>query len=88
LHYLLQATFEQVLSKLAVLTLKMTTEEYERKRKTMSQDEIMVFLQNRAEQLDLPLYEIRKLKESLYQDNQLATRKHREWKPGAVRHQW
>ena len=63
----------------------MVSEEYQRTRERKTQDETIVFLQNRAQQLDIPLYDIRELRNSLQQDNQLATRKHREWKPAAVR---
>ena len=48
----LQATFEQVLSKLATQTLKMVSEEYQRTREGKTQDETIVFLQKRAQQLD------------------------------------
>ncbi|XP_031568280.1 uncharacterized protein LOC116302983 isoform X2 [Actinia tenebrosa] len=81
---LFQATFEQVLSKLASQTLNIPPEEYEKQRKRKTQNQTIEFLQNKARELDIPLYDIRRLKEALHQDNQLATRKHREWKPGAV----
>lgn len=79
-----QATFEQVLSKLASQTLNIPPEEYEKARKRKTQNQTIEFLQDKAQELDIPLYDIRRLKEALHQDNQLATRKHREWKPGAV----
>lgn len=81
-----QATFEQViLSRLASQTLNIQPEEYEQARKRKTQNQTIEFLQNKARELDIPLYDIRRLKEALHQDQLLATQKHREWKPGAVR---
>ena len=80
-----QETFEQVLVRLASQILKLTSEEYTKTRENMTQEETITFLQNRAQQLNITLYDIKELKKSLEQDNYLATHKHFEWKPAAVR---
>jgi len=62
----------------------MTPEDYSKKRKETTQDGIIDFLQERAQELDIPLYDIRILRNSLHQDNHMASVKHREWKPASV----
>jgi len=64
--------------------LKMTREDYSKKRKETTQDGIIDFLQERAQELDIPLYDIKSLKKSLHQDSHFASAKHLEWKPAAV----
>ena len=80
-----QATFEQVLSKIATTNLKMTTNEYKALRESETLENTMAFLQQRAADENIPLYDITLLQESLRHDNKMATQKHRQWKQPQVR---
>lgn len=82
---LLQATFEQVLSKLATTNLKMAPNEYKALRESETRENTMAFLQQRAADENIPLYDITQLQDSLRHDNKMATQKHRQWKPPQVR---
>ena len=80
-----QATFEQVLSKLATTNLKMATHEYKALRESETLENTMAFLQQRAADGNIPIYDIALLKDSLRHDNTMSSLKHREWKPPQVR---
>lgn len=75
-----------MLSKLATTNLKMTTDEYKALRETETLENTIAFLQQRATDENVPLYDITLLQDSLRHDNMMATRKHKEWKPPQVRY--
>ena len=85
LLFFLQATFEQVLYKMATTNLKMTADEYKELREKEALESTMTLLQRRAAAENIPLYDIRALRDSLRHDNKMATSKHREWKAPQVR---
>ena len=85
LLFFLQATFEQVLYKMATTNLKMTADEYKELREKEALESTMTLLQKRAAAENIPLYDIRALRDSLHHDNKMATNKHREWKAPQVR---
>ena len=81
----MQATFEQVLCRMASTNLGMTTEEYKELREKESLDDTIKCLQQTAIDKNIPLYDITLLQDSLRHDNRMATNKHKEWKPPQVR---
>lgn len=81
----MQATFEQVLCRMASTNLGMTTEEYKELREKETLDDTIKCLQQRAIDKNIPLYDITLLQDSLRHDNRMATNKHKEWKPPQVR---
>jgi len=63
----------------------MTTHDYKALRERETLDDTIAFLQQRAADENIPIYDITLLQESLRHDNMVATQKHREWKPPQVR---
>ena len=73
-----------MLSKLATTNLTMTAQEYKNLRERETLESTIAFLQNRAADHNIPIYDITSLRDSVHHDNMMATRKHKEWKPPQV----
>jgi len=78
--------FESHLRKLAVDSLKMTADEYQRLREEHSQEWVIDELQRGSLERGLAAYNLRALRDSLLRDHSVANRTHNEWQPPEVRY--
>lgn len=81
----MQIQFENFLKKLALDTLKMTSDEYQQLTRGHNQDWIINELEKRSLERGLVSYNLRTLLESLQKDQIFASKTHNEWGPPEVR---
>ena len=72
------------MKKLALDSLKMTANEYQQLREEHNQDEAIEELQRRSLEKGLTAYNLKALRESLLNDQTIASRTHHKWQPPEV----
>ncbi|XP_048587065.1 mycocerosic acid synthase-like polyketide synthase isoform X2 [Nematostella vectensis] len=79
--------FEEYMLRIAVKSLKMREDEYQSLRKKHSMSEMLDLLQKRSRDLDLSLFSLQAMWDSLLHDQVISSKTHDEWEPPKVQYE-